>query len=191
MLCSKCSAQIPENAKFCGVCGTPVPTSYEQESYVPPVNEPIKEYSVAEEKECLDGFARFFKYERLSWKIAGIVTLVISCVFGFLSLVFMISGEEELLALGFAYMLYPILLLPIAIVNIKMKNRAEHYMNIVYHDAAAVEERAGNVGMIILSYFFNNIALIFIIINFVRAKTEKDILKSAKRRQEEFKRNNF
>ena len=191
MFCSKCSAQIPDNSKFCGVCGAPVPTSYEQESYVPPVNESVKQYSVAEEKECLDNFARFFKYERLAWKISGIVMLVITCFFGLLSLIFMISGEEELLALGFAYMLYPLLLLPIAIVNLKMKNRAEHYMNIVYDDAAAVEERAGSVGMIVLSYFFNNIALIFIIINFIRAKTEKDILRSAQRRQEEFKRNNF
>ena len=99
-------------------------------------------------------------------------------------------AEEFFAGVGAIYMLYGLLFLPVAIVNLKMVSRAEHYMNIVYTDAAAVEERAGNVGMIVLAAFFNSIALVFIIINFVRSKTEKDVLKSAQRRQEEFRRNN-
>jgi hypothetical protein len=190
MFCSKCSAQIPDNSKFCGVCGAPVQTTYGQTSYTPPV---AKEYTLAEEKESLDNFARLFKYERLAWKIEGIVMLVISCVIGGFGLLAFVGGvaEDEVLAgLGAFYLLYGLLFLPIAIINLKMVSRAEHYMNIVYTDAAAVEERAGSIGMIVLAAFFNNIALIFIIINFVRSKTEKDVLKSAKNRQEAFKRNN-
>lgn len=189
MFCSKCSAQIPDNSKFCGVCGAPVQTTYDQTSYTPPV---AKEYNIAEEKECLDNFARFFKYERLAWKIEGIVILVLSCLFAGLGFIFFMAAiaEELLASVGAIYMLYGLLFLPVAIVNLKMVSRAEHYMNIVYTDAAAVEERAGNVGMIVLAAFFNSIALIFIIINFVRSKTEKDVLKSAKNRQEAFKRNN-
>ena len=189
MFCSKCSAQIPDNSKFCGVCGAPVQTTYGQTSYTPPV---AKEYTLAEEKESLDNFARFFKYERLAWKIEGIVMLVISCLFAGLGFIFFMAAiaEEFFAGVGTIYMLYGLLFLPVAIVNLKMVSRAEHYMNIVYTDAAAVEERAGNVGMIVLAAFFNSIALVFIIINFVRSKTEKDVLKSAQRRQEEFRRNN-
>jgi hypothetical protein len=189
MFCSKCSAQIPDNSKFCGVCGAPVQTTYGQTSYTPPV---AKEYTLAEEKESLDNFARFFKYERLAWKIEGIVILVLSCLFAGLGFIFFMAAmaEEFFAGIGAIYMLYGLLFLPIAIINIKMVGRAEHYMNIVYTDAAAVEERAGNVGMIVLAAIFNSIALVFIIINFVRSKTEKDVLKSAKNRQEEFKRNN-
>ncbi len=193
MICNKCSAQIPDNSRFCGVCGAPVPSAYEQATYTPPVSEPVKEYTIAEEKECLDSFARFFKYERLSWKIFGIVWLVISCFFGglgFLAIVTSTAVDGFLSVVGVMYMLYALLFLPIAIVNLKMIGRAEHYMNIVYTDASAVEERAGSIGMLILGYFFNTVALIFIIINFVRSKTEKDILKSAQRRQEEFRKNN-
>ena len=197
MFCSKCSAQIPDNSKFCGVCGAPVPQAYAEYSYTPPVNEPVtakaKEYTLAEEKECLDNFARLFKYERLAWKIYGIVMLVISCVFGgfgFLAIAAGAAADEFLAGLGAAYLLYGLMFLPVAIVSLKMIGRAEHYMNIVYTDAAAVEERAGSIGMIVLAAIFNNIALIFIIINFVRSKTEKDVLKSAQRRQEEFRRNN-
>ncbi|MBE6740230.1 MAG: zinc ribbon domain-containing protein [Ruminococcaceae bacterium] len=189
MFCSKCSAQIPDNSKFCGVCGAPIQTTYGQTSYTPPV---AKEYTLAEEKESLDNFARFFKYERLAWKIEGIVILVLSCLFAGLGFIFFMAAtaEEFFASVGAIYMLYGLLFLPVAIVNLKMVSRAEHYMNIVYTDAAAVEERAGNVGMIVLAAFFNSIALIFIIINFVRSKTEKDVLKSAKNRQEEFRRNN-
>ena len=189
MFCSKCSAQIPDNSKFCGVCGAPVQTTYGQTSYTPPV---AKEYTLAEEKESLDNFARFFKYERLAWKIEGIVMLVISCLFAGLGFIFFMAtiAEEFFAGVGAIYMLYGLLFLPVAIVNLKMVSRAEHYMNIVYTDAAAVEERAGNVGMIVLAAFFKSIALVFIIIYFVRSKTEKDVLKSAQRRQEEFRRNN-
>ena len=92
MFCSKCSAQIPDNSKFCGVCGAPVQTTYGQTSYTPPV---AKEYTLAEEKESLDNFARFFKYERLAWKIEGIVMLVISCLFAGLGFIFFMATIAE------------------------------------------------------------------------------------------------
>lgn len=184
MICNNCSAEIADTSKFCGVCGTPV---------TPASCEPFEEIGIEKEKECLDSFARFFKYERRAWKILGIVMLCFSCffaTFGFLSAVIGVATNEVLAGFGVIYILYALLFIPIAIVNLKMIGRAEHYMNIVYSDADAVEERAGSVGMIILAAFFNEIALIFIIINFVRAKTQKNILKSAQRRQEAFRNNN-
>ena len=77
--------------------------------------------------------------------------------------------------------------LPIAIVNLKMVSKAEYYMDTLYNDASSMRERAESVGMIILATFFNEIALIFIIINFVRAKTCKETLDRIELRQKAFR----
>ena len=175
--CNNCRNEIPESSKFCGICGTPV-------------NAP--DMGIQKEKECLDGFYRLYKYERLAWKISGIVLLIISCLFGLFALMFLaMSATEGMTAfLGVYYLVFSVILLPVAIVNLKMVGKAEHYMNIVYTDAPAVEERSGNVGMIILSAFFNEIAMIFIIINFVRTKNNKEVLRSAAVRQAQFRNKN-
>lgn len=170
--CNRCGSDVPETSQFCGICGAPL----------------TADVGIYKEKECLNNFCRFFKYERLCWKIFGIVWLVLSCVWFFLSFImlFLVVEEPEFAAAAVMYMFAGLMYLPIAIVNLKMVGRAEHYMNIVYNDAA-VEERAGNVGMIVLSAFFNNIAMVFIIINFVSAKNNKDILRSAHIRQSQYK----
>ena len=172
--CNNCGNEIPESSKFCGICGTPVN---------------VPDMGIQKEKECLDNFRRFYKYERLSWKIAGIVYLIITCLFGFFALIFLAMSASEGMAafLGGYYLMIAVILLPVAIINLKMVKRAEHYMNIVYNDAPAVEERSGNVGMIVLSAIFNEIAMIFIIINFVRTKNNKEVLRSAAVRQAQFR----
>lgn len=178
--CSRCSSEIPETSQFCGICGAPVQPA------------PQPDVGIYKEKECLDNFYRFLKYERLAWKICGIVWIILSALLGFFGIVFcMMSVEEELLAvLGVEYLLLAFIYLPVAIVNLKMISRAEHYMNIVYNDVNAVNERCGNAGMIVLSAIFNTIAMIFIIINFTRTKTNKAEINSAARRQAEFNNNN-
>lgn len=180
--CNNCGHEIPDTDRFCSVCGTPV-------GAVPVAPAPV--IGIEQEKECLDNFHRLLKYERLSWKISGIVTLVISCFLGFLSLVyFALSATEEMFAfLGGYLFVYTILFLPVAIINLKMVKKAEYYMNIVYNDVTPVAERCGNVGMIVLSAIFNEIAMIFIIINFVRVKNNKAIIESAAARQQEFRNN--
>lgn len=50
--------------------------------------------------------------------------------------------------------------------------------------------RCGNVGMIVLSAIFNPVAMIFIIINFTRTKTNKAEIQSAAMRQAQFINNN-
>lgn len=174
--CNHCSAEIDQTSKFCGVCGAPVNNV---------------DVGIYKEKECLDNFHRFLKYERISWKIAGIVWLVISCVWLFLGFVMLIAAIEEgiFAAFSFMYMFIGVIYLPIAIVNLKMVKKAQHYMDIVYNDVTPVAERCGNVGMIVLSAFFNTIAMIFIIINFTRTKCSTDEINSAKMRQAQYRDN--
>ena len=173
MICNFCQREVNEGSAFCTHCGAPMNS----------------DVAIAKEKECLDNFYRFFKYERLAWKIPGIVMAVICAVIGFLGLVFFIAGVSEpfFAAFGGMMLFYLALFLPIAIVNSKTVSKAEYYMDTLYNDVAPMRKRAESVGMIVLAALFNEIALIFIIINFVRAKTSKEILNRIELRQQSYK----
>ena len=115
--CGYCGKQLDDNASFCFACGkevVPDPVNWEQAMY-------------AEEEECLNEFYRFFKYERLAWKIQGIVFLVLSLVmiaFGVLFLAASSSMSEQVL--GPMYLMYGIMYLPMGIIGLKMVGRAEY-----------------------------------------------------------------
>ena len=188
--CIKCGNELNDDARFCVSCGTAVvqEAAPEEETYVANDDAVL----IQEEKECLDNFYRFFKYERLAWKIMGIVILIISLIFiGFGFLAFLIgaaTGEEMGIAFaagfGGIYVLYGLIFLPIAIINLKMVGKAEYYMDIIYRDARPAIKRCNAVGMIVLGAFFNTIAMAFIIVNFVLAKTKAPILQRVVERQQ-------
>ena len=56
------------------------------------------------------------------------------------------------------------------------KKKADEYREDLEHDPKPVIKRCGSVGLIVLAAFFNNLALVFIIINFVRTKTCRHII---------------
>ena len=173
--CSSCGNDIPDTSKFCGICGAPVNNV---------------DVGIYKEKECLDNFYRFLKYERLSWKIGAIVWFVCMGLFGVIGLLLtVVSGDGMAAIIGIEYMVLGIFYLPIAIVNLKMIAKTEHYMSIVYNDVNSVTERCGNAGMIVLGAFFNTVAMIFIIINFTRTKTNRAEIQSAAARQAQFNSN--
>lgn len=184
--CVKCGNELNDDARFCVSCGTAVvqETAPEVETYVANDDAVL----IQEEKECLDNFYRFFKYERLAWKISGIVFLILSIVFMGFGLLFALLAAvvEEAFAAGFGaiYILYGLLILPVAIVNLKMVSKAEYYMDIIYKDARPVVKRCSSVGMIVLGAMFNTIAMAFIIVNFVLAKTKAPILQRVVERQQ-------
>lgn len=163
--CKSCGLENADESRFCSGCGAMLEQSND---------------ALAEEQSLLDGYYRFFKYERLSWKIGGIVMLALSLTFigfGFLFLLIAaIADTEELAAVFGLYLVYGLLFLPVAIVNFKMVSRAEYYMNTLYTDIKPVITRTSSIGMFILSGFFNEIALVFIIINFVRTKRNGNLL---------------
>lgn len=184
--CIKCGNELNDDARFCVSCGTAVvqEAAPEVETYV--ANEDA--VLIQEEKECLDNFYRFFKYERLAWKISGIVATVLACVFIGFGLLFVLvgAGLEEAFFMGFSsiYIVYGIAFLPIGIVSLKMVGKAEYYMDIIYRDARPAIKRCNAVGMIVLGAFFNTIAMAFIIVNFVLAKTKAPILQRVVERQQ-------
>ncbi len=184
--CTNCGKEVAEGNLFCAECGAPVDAVKSEEA------------AIAEEKECLDFFYRFFKYERLAWKIFGIVWVAFAAfflVFGILfggigAIEFGLNTPADEMAFGVlsgTYVFLSILYLPIGIINLCMVKRARFYMDTIYTDVCPAIVRLNSVGMIVFSAMFNTLAMVFIIINFARAKSSKEMLNRIAKRQHEFK----
>ena len=189
--CTNCGKQLDDEIRFCTDCGTPLDAA---------LLAARDRENMNQEKSCLDLFYRFFKYERLSWKISGIVMLVFSLFIfilsGLVSVIPAISGVEDSLDLvGVIFLflwisLYGLLFLPIAIINLKMVKRCDNYMNTLYSDAEPMVKRCNSVGMIVLGAIFNTVAMAFIIVNFVRAKNNAAQLQQIIARQKAYRSGN-
>ena len=163
--CPKCGMQIAETASFCSFCG---------ERIAPVTKEDLT--------ETLNIFKANFRREKISWMIAAIVITALTLLLTMLAFLMVAIGlsvaDGEILTMGIVYLLYPIFFAPIIVINWVMTVKAGRYESTVTDDPAGAVERAGNVGIIVVSALFNNIAMIFVIINFVYAKIhEKTIAK--------------
>ncbi len=201
--CTHCGKQLEDDFQFCNGCGAPVnPTNATQPNYNNyntgyATPEPVvisEDYSMAQEKESLDFMHRFLKFERLSWKIGAIVFVVLAGLFAFLGFIFMIVAADSygyradfFRPMGFTYFFLGVLYVPISVVGFKMVAKTEEYMNMIYFDAAPVVQRCTSVGMIVLGAFFNTIAMVFIIVNFAKAKSNMPTLQRAIDRQRNFR----
>ena len=192
--CNNCGKELIEGTSFCPECGAPVVNEATTDASA-------DDFAIRQEKDCLDNFHRFLRYERTAWRVGAIVMLVVKILFIFLgSLIASIGAidmgydtpaDEFMFAtMGVMYILCGLLYLPIVIINFVMVSKTKSYMSTLYNDVSPTVSRCGSVGMIVLGAFFNTIAMIFIIINFVRVKNNKYILDRAAKRQQEFKQNN-
>lgn len=95
--CAKCGQAIPEGAKFCSYCGEVTEsakasqqgTTYYQS---PAPVETSKTYTREEEQKHLDSLSNRLKWERIAWKVSGIILLVCSIVLLSVSTIFGIVG---------------------------------------------------------------------------------------------------
>lgn len=94
--CTKCGQSIPENAKFCSYCGEVVEevktAENENTAYyaVPEAQAPAGNRE--EEQKHLDSLSNRLKWERLAWKISGIVVLVCTIFFLLIGTIGTIAG---------------------------------------------------------------------------------------------------
>lgn len=181
--CTNCGKQADENVRFCPDCGTALDAELLAER---------DQAQLQEEKKCLDMFYRFIKYERLSWKIHGIYYLVCSAIILFCGiLVTVLSATLEdsmLISMGITYIYLGVLFVPFAIIGFSMVKRCSNYMNTLYSDAKPMIKRCNAVGMIVLGAIFNTVGMAFIIVNFVRAKTDAKLLERIVARQASYSR---
>ncbi len=165
MICNRCGTQIPDGYNFCQNCGMAADTAA----------------NLSEEQQFLDDTHRFLRYERIPWKIYGIVFTILGGIFaflGFIMTVAMIASVDAFLGgmLGGMYIGIGAMFIAIGVVNFKMIAKVDFYLERVYNDPKTVLERAESIGMIVFCAFFNEIALIFYIINFVRMKSNKKVI---------------
>lgn len=172
--CANCGSKIPDGGMFCVECGTPVAT-------VVPVA-PVAT-NVAEEQEFLDTTHRLLRWEQKAWRITGTVFTILGAVFAaiftLVALIGVMVGEDgEFFAMFFFVyaIVYGGIFLGVGFLNMKAAQKIPQYLSRLYTDFKFAEDRCGSVGMMIFTIFFNEVALVFFIINFVRMKSNKPLI---------------
>lgn len=212
--CTKCGYQLVDEARFCNACGNAVEVTSSQpvESENPYANEKVsasaqyiaqpesfepktQEDLRAEEQALLDRFSIGLKHERIAWKFVGIFYLIGAIFFIVAGLFFGIAtldvgnAHSEEFGVFFAgffmYVFLGLMYLPVAIINLVMKNKLEKYRAKLYTDC---RDGIGHfsVGSIVFCAFFNGVALVFNIVYFIQAKNNKAVIERIKSKQESY-----
>lgn len=162
-----------------------------EEPVVIPVN---CDQDVRDEKAFLDQTHRLLRWERKAWSIAGKVYLISGIVIAALCFLMGImvlavsEGDEVGVAVGiimlFMYgLIFGGMFIAVGVINIITAGKIPQYTDTLYKDFRAAHKRCNSIGMIVFGYFFNTIALVFYIINFVRMKCNKAVCKRILTRQ--------
>lgn len=187
--CETCGRALPEHASFCEHCGAPQPAWAAQ----PPVQQAAP--APDETSRLLTQMRKLLRAEHLAWKIAAIVN---TCLLGLATFFVLL-----LLAVGFPFeeffeALFDSLhgadvdislsmgslasTVPGIIVGYIMAAKTGRCWQRMHTDPQEAIDHCGSVGSIVLGALFNEVALIFIIINFVRCKCNKKQLEPLLRR---------
>ena len=162
------------------------------EEPVPVVIPAHSDKDVLDERAFLDQTHRLLRWERKAWSISGKVFLIMGIVFAalfFLLGILMIAVNEggDVAAFGAFFFTYALvfgcMFIAIGVINIITAGKIPQYTDTLYRDFRAAHTRCNSIGMIVFGYFFNTIALVFYVINFVRMKTNKAICKRILTRQ--------
>ena len=103
-------------------------------------------------------------------------------------------AEDEaaaLMVVGILFIVYGVVFLPVAIVNLVIKSKVGKYRDKLYTDCTDGVKHASSVGTIVLGAIFNSIALIFIIINFVFMKKNRETFERIKANQADYNSQQF
>ncbi len=176
--CPFCGKSLKTEDRFCDRCGK----SVEAEAL---------HARAAEEQSFLDQTYRFLKYERAALRTVGILFLVFGGIFllfcgltiaGLGSLVFAPDTLSQVAALGtglaaLLLALCAMAMLPAGVVNLVAAAKITPYLQGIYADLRPAAERNQSVGWVVLELFFNPFALVLWVINLIRFKSEKSIVK--------------
>lgn len=163
--CTNCGNRVDDNASFCGMCGT----SVQSQAQPQPQPQPVVSDRALEE-ECLHTLYHRLCTERKIWRIFAFVFLGFTVLFFLFGIMFIAIGDS-LAAISAIYWVYCLLLfLPICIINFVVVSKLGYYIDSYYVDIGPTIDRSGNAGAIVLGALCNEVALIFIIINFVYIK---------------------
>lgn len=167
--CINCGSELAQGAHFCANCGTAVVVGPVVEpiikDVVVPVEAPMVEKNINEEQDFLDNTHKLLRWERKAWKICGIVAICLGAVF---CLINILVG---------AY------LVGAGIVSVISSGKIPYYLDSLYSDVRPTATRCGNVGMLVLSILFGEVAMVFFLINFIRVKSQGRLINQIEARQ--------
>lgn len=142
----------------------------------------------ARRQNTLDHFYLRLKWERIAWSIASKVFIILGAVLLTISLIIFIIGIANGIGyvsffLPFWYSFYGVSIAGIGVVNYIMVGKVQRYMDGLYHNCEPAVTRGESVGMIIFCYFFNTVALVFYLINFIQIKCNREDFEEIRRLQ--------
>jgi len=186
MFCKNCNGEMPNDVSFCPWCGAKA-DSGANNTYTPPLyQQKSPQDYFNEEQEFLDVTHRLLRWERKAWSIAGNVFIILGAVFAAIYFIiaivgaFVVSYESAGFIAVFIGILYSLIFggmfITIGIIGKKAAEKIVLYLNTVYSDFTLSYNRCGSVGMLVFTIFFNEIAFVFFLINFVRMKSNKEVI---------------
>ena len=123
-------------------------------------------------------------------RIGAIMTLIAAVMMFLASIIMIISGavvlanantqqfggmsaaaNASILIIGITYMIIPVTLIPETVICFIMIKKVEYYQSTLGTDISIARTRCTSVGMMVFCILFNTLAAIFLIINFVKTKT--------------------
>lgn len=173
LYCEHCNNPLPEGSAFCGFCGNPVRSDSE----------------IGIEQEFLNQTHRLLRWERTAWRICSTVFIVCGIVFAAIFSLLTLFGiaQDDYFSFGF-FLVYALLFggmfIALGIVNRVVSGKLNQYLDTLYRNFGPTYQRCGSIGMLVFAAFFNEIALIFFLINFVRMKTNKRRIQQILSRQQ-------
>ncbi len=200
--CKSCGKGLPTDAEFCVSCGVPVEKYEEQYTdnnmpAPPVVPEEQGDNGSERRQKLMDNFYLRLKWELKAWSISSKVMTIFGGACAGLSLlslmIALISWSEFSAFFGmYAYMffIYALITLPIGIVSIVMTGKVRKYMEGLYYDCGPAVKRGESIGMIVFNYLFNEVALVFFLINFITIKMHREEFEEIRSLQLNAARNN-
>lgn len=174
--CTNCGCELAAGATFCGNCGT---------------SATALSADLSKEQQFLDTTHKFMRWEKKAWSICGTVYTVLGIIFAaffsLFSIIFLSLGDDALALFGGIFFVYALIFggmfIAVGIVNKINAKKLAGYLEQMHTNLQPTLDRCSSIGMIVLCVFFNEIALIFYIINFVRMKSSKQLIEQILSRQ--------
>ncbi|MBR3750593.1 MAG: zinc ribbon domain-containing protein [Clostridia bacterium] len=172
MYCHNCGSAQADQAVFCANCGTRLQST-------PEVIPTVQAQPSRRATEFLATTKKLLRWERNLWKICSILYFVAGAIF---TLVFLVLGKHEGVdaitsSIMFVYaFLYGGLFIGLGLVDLVTALKITPHLNNMEKNFAPTANRLESIGRIVFAAIFNNYALIFYIINFVRMKSNKQLV---------------
>lgn len=198
--CSNCGKALEDNMNFCNSCGAAANTAE--------ANKANEQKCLDRLSTSLKHEGLCYKIFGIVWTVIAAIVLIVSIFMLITGSAVVGSNANSVIeydgyeyyvedyeatagvaagavfvGLGAGYIAMGAVFLGVGIVNLVLAGKVSKYRNKLYTDCSEGANHAGSVGSIVLAAFFNEVALIFVIINFVFMKKNAATFENIKANQ--------